>query len=464
MKNDLLIYASQKGAPEQFVCKKRSFSPKDVDPSMRLLQVYTDIREQTFHGFGGAFTQAAADTFFAMDGQNQTRVLNLLFGAEGLGYTCGRVAIGACDFSCGNYAYSSSEQAFPEDFSVACDEQGILPFLRLAKKRCPHLRLLASPWSPPAWMKTTKDMCHGGSLRPECYDAYANYLVLFLQAYARAGVPIEYLTVQNEPEAVQTWESCLYTAEQEQRFIRDHLVPALHRSGVTCKLLIWDHNKEKAFIRAREIFSDPSVRNAVAGIAFHWYSGDHFENIGLCRRWYPEKELVFTEGCVELTAANTVMAMRATQGENAPTALCSGWRYGECYGHDIIGNLNAGMNWSLDWNLLLDEQGGPNHVGNYCSAPLIYDKVLGQLTVQPSYIFIAHLSRFIRPGAQRLACSRYTDALEMTSFLGPDGRVVVVVMNSGETSVPFTLCDVFSGRLCPLEIPAHAIWTIVYEA
>ena len=375
MKNNIVIYASEKNAQEQFVCNTISFSEKKIDKTMQLLQVYTDIRDQTFQGFGGAFTQAAAETFFSMDEVDQGRVMDMLFGLEGLDYTCGRVAVGACDFSEGNYAYSVSEQTFLDDFSVACDEKQILPLLRLAKQRYPQLRLLASPWSPPAWMKTTGEMCRGGRLRPECYDSYAEYLVRFLKAYEQAGVPIEYLTVQNEPEAVQTWESCLYTAEQEQQFIREHLMPALRRNGIICKLLVWDHNKEKAFTRAHEIFSDASVRDMVAGIAFHWYSGDHFENIALCRRMYPEKELVFTEGCVELTVSNTVMAMRATQGEGESTAVHGEWRYGECYGHDIIGNLNAGMNWSLDWNLLLDEKGGPNHVGNYCSAPLIYDKM-----------------------------------------------------------------------------------------
>ena len=440
------------------------FRPDIGGQEMRLLQVYTNVEEQTIKGFGGAFTQSSAEVFYQMGKPEQEEILELLFGSENLAYNCGRIPMGACDFSSGNFSYCDELDPSLESFSLGRDADTVLPFVQAAAVKVPELELLTSPWSPPAWMKTNSDMCHGGELKEECYGIWADYFVRFLKAYAEAGVQIGMVTIQNEPKAVQTWESCVYSSEQEKRFIEKFLAPALQKAGLTdIGIVIWDHNKERAFIRAQDIMDCDNMRKLVHGIAFHWYSGDHFENIALCRRFFPEQELIFTEGCVELRAKNTVMAAKAESAgrdnavENAP------WEFGEFYAHDIMGNLNAGMNRFIDWNLLLDIQGGPNHVGNYCSAPLICNIKDGKIYKQPSFYYIAHFSRFLQKGSVRLAVSRYTPELEALAAKTPSGDIIVIMMNTTAHPLELTINDVCAARIADYTLKPHSIASMVWH-
>lgn len=199
---------------------------------------------------------------------------------------------------------------------------------------------------------------------------------------------------------------------------------------------------------------------AIRGIAFHWYSGDHFENLELCRRFFPDMELVFSEGCVELETTKTnAAAQAARQG-----AKSGAWAYGECYAHDIIGNLNAGMNRFLDWNLLLDTRGGPNHVGNYCSAPILWDPVSGEIALQPSYWFLTHFSRFLPRGSQRIALSRYTSDIQAVAARTPDGQLVLIAMNATDRELPVTLSDAEKDMLADLTLMPHSIVTVCWPA
>lgn len=428
---------------------------------MQLLLVYRDLPYQEITGFGGALTQAAAQTYRCMSPDNRERFLKACYSADGLAYTLARMPIGSCDFSSGNYSYCDKPgDTALESFSLAPDEDALLPFLEdIRAFRGASPAILASPWSPPAWMKSNGEMCHGGELLPEYYETWARYVVRFILACRERGLDIRAITVQNEPHAVQVWESCVYSAAQEQRLLRDFLRPALREAGLGgVKIIVWDHNKENVFSRAREIFSDPQARAAADGIGFHWYSGDHFENVGLCGRFFPEKELLFTEGCVELTAVSQ------TAREGAPASPeQSPWEFGERYAHDMLGNFNNGMNAFLDWNVLLDEQGGPNHVGNYCGAPLIYDRGSGRLTFQPSYWMIRHFSACIPAGSRRVAHSCYHPALETAAFTAPDGCCSVVVLNRTNTGVPYTLKDVCSGGAAAFVAPPHSIATLRYS-
>lgn len=438
------------------------FEENDAGREAQLLEIYRDVPLQKIRGFGGALTQAAATTYRAMSPENRELFLKACFSGDGLAYTLGRVPIGSCDFSSGNYSYCDAPgDAALESFSLAPDEAALFPFLDdIRAFRGGSLALLASPWSPPAWMKTNGDMCHGGELLPEYYGAWARYIVRYIRAARARGLDIRAVTVQNEPKAVQVWESCVYTAEQERRFLKENLRPALREAGLSdVKIIVWDHNKERAFARAREIFSDPDARAAADGIGFHWYSGDHFENVGLCARFFPEKERIFTEGCVELGAAPPVGA------EGAPVAPSrSPWEFGERYAHDMIGNFNNGMNAFLDWNVLLDETGGPNHVGNFCGAPLIYDRNGAKLEFQPSYWIIRHFSACIPAGSQRVAHSCYTSALEACAFAAPDGGCAAVVLNRTEKAVPYFLKDVCSGGVAAFTAPPRSIATLLYRA
>ena len=260
---------------------------------------------------------------------------------------------------------------------------------------------------------------------------------------ANEGLPVWGLTVQNEPKATQRWDSCLYTAEQERDFVRDHLGPALRDAGLgDVKVMIWDHNKERLYDRACVAYGDPAAAEFIWGAGFHWYSGDHFEAVAAVRDRWPDKALVFTEGC-------TVMRT----GDGA-------WENAEQYGHDMIGNLNAGMAAWAEWNMVLDEVGGPNHVGNFCEAPVIVHRDTGTVEYKPSWYYIGHFSRFIVPGSVRIVTTRYSDEIECTAFRTPDGERVLVVLNRHDEPVRFTLRS--SDLIAPVELSAHSIATLVF--
>lgn len=403
----------------------------------------TDTRFQELIGFGGAFTEAAAITLEKIPTALRDEILEAYFSPEkGHGYTLCRTHINSCDFCTGNYAYTETDGDIElEHFSIERDRQSLIPMIRDAMRISGgKLRVFASPWSPPAWMKTNGAMNQGGKLRPEFRDAWARYYVRYIREYATEGIPIWGLTVQNEPEATQRWESCLYTAEEERDFVKHFLGPALGKSGLDdLKLMIWDHNRDGMYERAKAIFGDKEAAQYVWGVGFHWYEKNAFENVRLVHDAFPDKHLVFTEGCQE-------------DGPHIGS-----WALGERYARSIIQDLNHWTEGWVDWNLVLDHNGGPNHVGNLCSAPVIVDTNSHEVLYQSSYYYLGHFSRFISPGAKRVACGSSQEALESTAFLNPDGTVAAVVLNRTNQAIEFALR--INGLQAETTIPAHAIKT-----
>jgi len=400
---------------------------------------------QEIEGFGGAFTEAAAVTLHKASPAHQEEILRACFDpVHGLGYSLCRTHINSCDFSLGNYAHADRPGDLAlEHFTIERDRRDLVPMIQAAQRAAGQpIKIFASPWSPPAWMKTNGQMNHGGKLKPECREAWAGCYVKFIEAYEAEGIPIWGLTVQNEPAAVQRWDSCTYTAEEERDFVRDHLGPALHRAGRQgVKLMVWDHNRDLLYHRVKPIYDDPECSRFVWGAAFHWYGGDFFDNLQRVHDAWPEKKLVFTEGCAE---GGTHL------GE---------WAVGERYGASIVNDLNRWTVGWVDWNLLLDEQGGPNHVGNFCSAPILYDTRSRAIHYQSSYFYIGHFSRFIRPGARRVAVGNPRDDLDATAFRNEDGSVVLVAMN--RTDAPIALDVRIGEEVACGSLPPHAIATLV---
>jgi glucosylceramidase len=378
---------------------------------------------QTMLGFGGAFTEAAAHTWLALSRPQQDAVLRACFDpATGHGYTLCRVHMNSCDFSLSNYAHAATPgDTALLDFSIARDEQALLPFIQAAQRMARStLRLLVSPWSPPAWMKSNGEMNHGGKLLPEYQDAWASCYVRFIQAYAEHGVPVWGISVQNEPAAIQRWDSCIYSAEEERDFVRDHLGLAAAGLGHV-KIVIWDHNRDLMVERAGTVYADAEAAKYVWGTGFHWYGEDHFDHVQLVHDAWPDKQLLFTEGCQE----------------GGPHA--GSWALGERYATSMINDINRWTVGWIDWNLLLDQQGGPNHVGNFCSAPILVDTQQDRFEYQSSYQYIGHFARFVQPGAKRVLCASTREALEATAFVNPEGGVVVVAMNRTDRPLPFCL-------------------------
>jgi len=412
------------------------------------LWVDSSRRFQTIEGFGGAFTEAAATTWLRLgEAQRATFLRDCFDPLQGHGYTLCRVHMNSCDFALGNYAHVET----PGDvdlasFSIERDRQALLPMIRAAQEVAGRpLKLLVSPWSPPAWMKTNAQMNDGGRLRPEYRAAWAQCFVRFIRAYAAEGVPVWGVSVQNEPEAHQRWDSCLYSAEEERDFVRDFLGPALHAANFQdLRIVVWDHNRDLMVERASVIFGDAEAARYVWGTGFHWYGEDHFDHVQLVHDAWPDKQLLFTEGCQE----------------GGPHH--GSWALGERYARSMINDLNRWTVGWIDWNLLLDEHGGPNHVGNYCSAPVLADPAQDALMHQSSFWYLGHFARFVQPGAQRVLCASTRQALEATAFVNLDGTRALVAMNRGEDSLGFEL--VIDGVHYAAELPARAIATFLAPA
>ena len=423
-------------------------------PKETQICVFVDPRKQfqTFLGIGGALTDAAAEVFDLLPQAKQRELLNAYFDeAHGIGYKLARTNIHSCDFSSSSYTYVTEGDKNLTSFNIAHDRQHRIPFIKRAIAAAGgRLNIFASPWSPPAFMKDNNDMLHGGSLKPEFHQSWANYFAKFIKAYQGEGVPLWGVTVQNEPMAVQKWESCIYTAEQERDFLKNYLGPTLRRQGLANKKIIaWDHNRDLIFQRASTILSDPEAARFVWGIGFHWYepwSGSQpmFENVRLVHETFPDMPLIFTEGCVDVFDGQRL----------------ADWKFGEQYGRAMINDFNNGTVGWTDWNVLLDERGGPNHVSNFCFAPVHADTKSGELTYLSSYYYIGHFSKFIRPGAKRIASSPSRSQLLSTSFLNPDGQAATIVMNATDKSASYWLW--VDANAAEVNILPRSIQTLVF--
>ncbi|MBP6828792.1 MAG: glycoside hydrolase family 30 protein [Saprospiraceae bacterium] len=406
---------------------------------------------QTFRGIGGALTDASAETFAKLPADKQETFLQACYDQKkGIGYSLARTTIHSSDFSSGSYTYVQDGDKALKTFSVAHDEQYRIPFIKRSIAAAGgKLDLFVSPWSPPAWMKDNNDMLHGGKLKPEYYQSWANYYIKFIKAYEQKGIPVWGLTVQNEPMAKQIWESCMYTAEEERDFIKNYLGPTLKRTGMSNKKLIaWDHNRDQIYQRASTILNDPAAAQYVWGIGFHWYeswTGAPIpENVQRVAEAFPGKHLMLTEGCNGPFSWNTIEQ----------------WKWGENYGREMIKDFNNGAEAWTDWNVLLDETGGPNHVKNFCFAPIHADTRKGTLHFMNSYYYIGHFSKFIRPGAKRIACSSSREQLLVTAFRNPDGKIAVVVMNTGNTRMDYRLY--VGDQAVEAKCLPHSIETLVF--
>ena len=373
---------------------------------------------QTFVGIGGALTDAAAETFAKLPAGKQTELLTAYYDtAKGIGYTMGRTNMNSCDFSSDMYVYIKDGDTALTSFNIAHDEKFKIPLIKKAMEAAGgKLNLFISPWSPPAWMKDNNDMLHGGKLKPALYASWANYYIKYIQALEKEGVPVWGLTVQNEPMATQRWESCRYTAEEERDFIKNWLGPALHGNNLADKKLIaWDHNRNWLYQRASTLLADTGAAKYIWGFGFHWYSESQFENVKLVNDAYPDKHLMLTEGA---------------NGDYNPKNIHD-WNQGEAYGLNMIHDFNNGAVAWTDWNILLDETGGPNHVGNFSFSPVHAKTKEGTMDYLNSYYYIGHFSKFIRPGARRINSSSNMASLLTTAFINTNGKIAVVVMNTG---------------------------------
>jgi glucosylceramidase len=408
--------------------------------------------DQTFLGIGGALTDASAETFAKLPETIQQELLRAYYNPdEGIGYTLARTNINSCDFSSGSYTYVEEGDKELKTFTIDHDKRFKIPLIKeVLAAAGGKLNLFASPWSPPAFMKDNNDILHGGKLKPEYYKSWADYYARFIKSYEKEGIPVWGITIQNEPMATQRWESCIYSAGEERDFLKNFLGPTLEKEGFgDKKIIVWDHNRDFIYQRANTIFDDPEASMYVWGIGFHWYedwSGGEkmYNNVGFVHDTYPEKHLLFTEG---------------TPASFNPDRYSS-WRLGEAYGRSMINDFNNGTVGWTDWNILLDEFGGPNHVKNFCFAPVHADTRTGELIFTNSYYYIGHFSKFIRPGARRIISSASRSHLLTTGFINEDGTVAVVVMNQSNRKIIYEL--VIRSSAAEITSLPHSIQTLVF--
>jgi len=445
MKKITTVYLNEKACIEE---TEREFIQEDEGHEVALINIYPEIREQEFLGFGGAFTEAAGYTLSKMSEEIYSDIIEDYFGEGGLSYSFCRTHIDSCDFSLDNYSAVSDPDDYDlKTFSLERDKKYIIPMIKRAQKTGERkINLVLSPWSPPAFMKTNNQKNKGGKLKTEYRQLWAEYMSRYVKEYCELGINVVAVTVQNEPMAVQSWDSCIYTPEEEGIFVSEFLAPQLKKDGLeNIGIIIWDHNKERVYERSRDVFKVKNCENNVWGIGFHWYTGDHFENLDIVKKLYPDKKLIFTEACVEYSKFSSQNQLRNAQ----------------MYAHDIIGNFNAGMNAFIDWNMVLDEKGGPNHVNNFCDAPIMCDTANGTYEKKLSYNYLGHFSRHIVPRAVKIAHSRYTDKLEVVAFKNPDEKIVIIILNRTEESLPYTIR--MNERICNAESEPSSISTLIVE-
>lgn len=409
-------------------------------------------RFQEFWGIGGAITDASAEVFAKLPEDKQTELLKSYYDkVKGIGYSLARTPIHSCDFSSSSYTYVSDDDKELKTFSIEHDRKYKIPLIKRAIEIAGgSIPLYASPWSPPAFMKSNNNMLQGGKLLPDYYESWALYYTKFIKEYENEGIPMWGISIQNEPMATQRWESCIYTAEEERDFLKNYLGPIMTREGLGDKnIIVWDHNRDLITNRANTIFEDPEASKYAWGIGFHWYEvwagGEYmYENLTRIKESYPDKNLLFTEGCVE----------------NFDSTNYHYWPNAERYGQSMINDFNRGTVGWTDWNILLDETGGPNHVYNLCFAPVHADTRTGELIYTPSYYYIGHFSKFIRPKAKRVSTVSSRSHLLATSFINESGKMVSIVMNQTDMEIKYKL---YIGlKAVSVTSAPHSIQTLIY--
>lgn len=465
-----------------------------------VIGIYPDYRFQTMEGYGCSLTESACYLLSTMDAATRKEALRRWFGPTGMDAWFVRVHIDSCDYSLSEYQSVADPIADPElnTFTIDRDRQYILPVLKEAMALAGHpIHVLLSPWSPPAQWKTPPEMtrndaavyggkegdtidlgkpgrCFGGRLKPEYYASWAQYLVKFINAYRAEGIDVTMLSIQNEAAAATSWDSCLWTGDEERAFLTGYLYPAMQAANLTddVQIFIWDHNKERAIEHIDAFMDDPEAARQVGGFAYHWYSGDHFEALSMLHAKYPDKVLMHSESCgLHIPGKVTAFDLTDEQIDALPdgdlkttlqttTPHQMDFNDATAYAHDIIGDLNHGMQRWIDWNMIVDRQGGPRHTPGGFAAPIVAERDGGySLTI--SYLYLREIAHAIRPGSVILGASTYSRDVEAAAALNPDGGIGLVLLNQANRDIEVNIR--MNGMLVPdVPLPAHTLSTMLF--
>jgi len=461
-------------------CSEEKNEPMHLESGV--INLYPGITYQTIDGFGGAMTESSAYLLMSLGKEERREVLKALFGPQGNRLKFIRTSIDSCDFGLGEYQAVEDPLKDPDfaTFTLDRDRKYIIPMIREAMEvSAEPLSVLLSPWSPPKQWKTpparpkndasvyggmfgdinydepSRDF--GGSLKPEYYGAWARYLAKYVRAYLDEGIPVTMMTMQNESIAATPWDSCVWEAAEQKKFLRDDLWPEFVKAGLSdqVKLYIWDHNKERVLEWSLAMLDEETIP-MVGGIAFHWYSGDHFEDVQMTREKFPDMNLMLSECCcMGREEADERIAMFGQRPDKTPAQ--KDYLDAVSYAHELIGDLNAGTNRWIDWNFCLDAKGGPRHVPGGCSSSVIIEQ--GKVSYSMIFPYIGHFSKYILPGARRIGLSRCDDKVEASAAVNPDGTIAVVLLNRGAEDAFYAFR--VQGHVIRFAVPRRTISTIL---
>ncbi len=450
---------------------------KEFNPSKEAknIKIIPEEKFQTITGFGGSFTEASASLLNRLSKANRDKIIEAYFGESGAKYSLTRTHMNSCDFSLNQYSYAPVEDDKAlNSFSVKEDQEDIIPMIKDALATSKEgFKILSSPWTAPPWMKDNKDW-RGGKLLPEYYDTWALFFSKYIDAYKAEGIDIWGITVENEPLGNDNnWESMHYTAEEMTQFVQNHLGPQLEKDGKgEVKILGYDQNREHLKHWVDEMYKNEATAKYYDGTAIHWYAStfDVFpEALQYAHQKTPGQHLIQSEACVD----SEVPKWQDDQWYWRKEATDWGWDWApekdkhlhpkyapvNRYARDIIGCLNNWVDGWIDWNMVLDTQGGPNWFKNWCVAPVIVDPVKDEVYFTPLYYVMVHFSKYIRPGATRIGFENSDDSLQVTAAQNPDGSIAVVIFNPNkeEKSILLSLNE----KSTNIRISNQAIQTIL---
>lgn len=448
------------------------------DPQEVKVQVQTEQRKQRITGFGGSFTDASAFLIDQMSPAQRQRILEAYFHEDGADYSLTRTHMNSCDFSRFHYSYAPVEGDLDlQHFSIDPDREFLIPMMQAAQQISKDgFHIIASPWTAPPWMKDNNAWV-GGHLRPEMQPTWAQFFVNYAQAYEAEGLPIWGFTVENEPHGNgDNWESMLYSPEQMTEFVQLHLGPALKENGQGhLNVLGYDQNREGLDEWVSVMYRDAESAQYFDGTAVHWYESTHDYFPAALERAHeaaPDKFLIQTEACCD--AQTPVWQDDDWYWRAEATDWGYTWREPEKkhlhptyapvhrYARDIIGCLNHWVDGWIDWNMVLDRQGGPNWFKNWCIAPVIVDPAADEVYFTPLFDVMCHFSKFLRPGATVLVSDCNDPELMTVAAETADGMHVLVCFNPGDA--PRTLCIAGLSEDVRIRIDSEAIQTIIISS
>ena len=457
--------------------KLTEVSEFETSENTSTIQLNPDLTFQTITGFGGSFTESSAHLLNRLSKKNRTKILDAYFSEKGANYTLTRTHISSCDFSLNNYTYAPiADDIALEHFSIKEDQDDLIPMIKDAMAISKDgFKIISSPWTAPPWMKDNKNYV-GGKLLPEYYDSFALFFSKYLDAYKAEGIDIWGVTPVNEPHGNgNNWESMHFSPEEETDFVQNYLGPKLEANGYqSINILGYDQNRDGLKEWVDVMYKNETSSKYYAGTAIHWYEStyDFFPKaLQYAHHKAPNKYLIETEGCVD--SEIPVWQDDTWYWSKKSTDWGYDWREPEKkylhpkyapvnrYARDIIGCLNNWVDGWVDWNMVLDRQGGPNWFENWCVAPIIVDPDNDEVYFTPLYYTMAHFSKYIRPGAKVIGLDKSDKDLQVTAAQNSDGSIAVVVFNEGKTLKTFELS--LGKTTKSIAIQPQALQTIVLQ-